>query len=209
MYRKDRDSRGGGVLLALSNRFRSQQIQSPPHLECLLIQVSTPKPLFVSFTFLLVLILPITLLSSISFLFLPIIPRLFYWVISIVLMSTGRPSRLLSIHLVYCYFVFDNDLCQLVVLPTHIHGNILDLVLVCSPDLISNLHVHTNQPQFPSSDHFPITFTLHFPICQLFALLFNLLSTIEVITRVSRTFYCPLISLFSSLRRILIFFGRV
>ena len=67
MYRKDRDSRGGGVLLALSNRFRSQQIQSPPHLECLLIQVSTPKPLFVSFTFLLVLILPITLLSSISF----------------------------------------------------------------------------------------------------------------------------------------------
>ena len=72
--------------------------------------------------------------------------------------ASKYPSRLL------CDFVFDNDLCQLVVLPTHIHGNILDLVLVCSPDLISNLHVHTNQPQFPSSDHFPITFTLHFPI---------------------------------------------
>ena len=30
-----------------SNRFRSRQIQSPSHLECLLIQVSAPKPLFV------------------------------------------------------------------------------------------------------------------------------------------------------------------
>ena len=60
-------------------------------------------------------------------------------------------------------FVFGNDLCQLVELPTHIHGNTLDLVLVCSPDLVS-LHVHTNQPQFSSSDHYPISFSLHFPI---------------------------------------------
>ena len=41
-------------------------------------------------------------------------------------------------------FVFGNDLCQLVELPTHIHGNTLDLVLVCSPDLVSDLYVPTN-----------------------------------------------------------------
>ena len=63
-----------------------------------------------------------------------------------------------------CDFVFDNDLCQLVELPTHTHGNTLDLVLVCSPDLVSDLHVHTNQVQFSSSDHYPISFSFHFPV---------------------------------------------
>ena len=118
------------------------------------------------------------------------------------LMASEYSSRLL------CDFVFDNDLCQLVVLPTHIHGNILDLVLVCSPDLISNTFILINLSFLPPIiTLLPLLFISQF--CQLFALLFNLFSTIEVITRVFRTFYCPLISLFSSLQWILIFFGRV
>ena len=211
MYRKDRDSRGGGVLLALSNRFRSRQIQSPSHLDYLLIQVSAPKPLFVC----LVYIPPCSDLTYYSALFDFISVSTNQSEVVLLgdfncpdvnwssLTASEYSSRLL------CDFVFDNDLCQLVVLPTHIHGNILDLVLVCSPGLISNLHVLTNQPQFPSSDHYPITFTLHFPILSAIRPSIQFFSTIEVITRVFRTFYSPLISLFSSLQRMLIFFGRV
>ena len=126
MYRKDRDSRGGGVLLALSNRFRSRQIQSPPHLECLLIQVSTPKPLFVC----LIYIPPCSDLAYYSALFDFISVSTNHSEVVLLgdfncpdvnwssLTASEYPSRLL------CDFVFDNDLCQLVVLPTHIHGNI-------------------------------------------------------------------------------------
>ena len=73
-------------------------------------------------------------------------------------MASECSSRLL------CDFVFDNDLCQLVELPTDTHGNTLDLVLVCSPDLVSDLHIHTNQLQFSFSNHYPITFSFHFPV---------------------------------------------
>ena len=35
---------------------------------------------------------------------------------------------------------------------------------MCSPDLVSDLHVHSNQLQFSSSDHYPISFFLHFSV---------------------------------------------
>lgn len=59
-----------------------------------------------------------------------------------------------------CDFIFDFNLSQLVNVPTHVKGNILELVIVKSEELISNLSVHsTNQPWF-SSDHYMISFSL-------------------------------------------------
>ena len=54
----------------------------------------------------------------------------------------------------FCNFVFDSNLLQLAKSPTHVKGNILDLILTNSENLVQKLSVHSNEP-FSSmkSDH--------------------------------------------------------
>ena len=59
----------------------------------------------------------------------------------------------------FCDFVFDKNLTQLVNNPTHIKGNILDLVLTNSSQLIQNLSTNS-QPNSMQTDHFIITFLI-------------------------------------------------
>ena len=59
----------------------------------------------------------------------------------------------------FCDFVFDSNLVQLVHEPTHIKGNLLDLVLSSSEEIISNLKV-SSQKCIVNSDHFAITFNI-------------------------------------------------
>ena len=61
----------------------------------------------------------------------------------------------------FCDIVFDLNFIQLIDEPTHIHGNILDLVLTNNIDIIHDLSVHSKQPLPISSDHFIITFKIH------------------------------------------------
>ena len=55
--------------------------------------------------------------------------------------------------------VFQNNLSQLINTPTHLKGNILDLVLTNSDELISNVEV-TPPRHSLSSDHYIISFQL-------------------------------------------------
>ena len=55
--------------------------------------------------------------------------------------------------------VFQNNLSQLIHTPTHLKGNILDLVLTNSDELISNVEV-TPPCHNMSSDHYIISFQL-------------------------------------------------
>ena len=64
-----------------------------------------------------------------------------------------------SISCAFCDFVFDNLLTQLIDQPTHIQGNILDLVLSNSNDCITNLSVASNN-NWIATDHFAVTFQL-------------------------------------------------
>ncbi|XP_065895943.1 uncharacterized protein [Dysidea avara] len=48
IYRKDRDSRGGGVLLAVKDNITSSQLSSPPHVEILTVLISTSNPFIIS-----------------------------------------------------------------------------------------------------------------------------------------------------------------
>jgi len=45
----------------------------------------------------------------------------------------------------FCELVFDSNLTQLVDVPTHVRGNILDLVLTNEVDAIKVLKVHSTQ----------------------------------------------------------------
>ena len=58
----------------------------------------------------------------------------------------------------FCDFVFDNSLTQLIDQPTHIQGNILDLVLSNSSDCVTNLPVAPSK--WINTDHFEITFQI-------------------------------------------------
>ena len=48
----------------------------------------------------------------------------------------------------FCDIIFDLNLTQLINQPTHIAGNILDLILTSSPDSFFNLHIHDNLSLF-------------------------------------------------------------
>ena len=60
----------------------------------------------------------------------------------------------------FCDIIFDLNLTQLINQPTHITGNILDLILTSSPDSIFNLHIHYDLPLPIPSDHYIITFDI-------------------------------------------------
>ena len=60
----------------------------------------------------------------------------------------------------FCDIVFKFNLTQFVNLPTHIHGNILDLVLCIDSDLVQNIVIHSTQDNYLVSDHFMITFSI-------------------------------------------------
>ena len=65
----------------------------------------------------------------------------------------------------FCDFVFQYNLSQLVKSSTHIHGNTLDLVLTNDPDLVSDLSVHSQASRAITSDHFIISFSISpFPL---------------------------------------------
>ena len=73
--------------------------------------------------------------------------------------STLTSSSSLS-HL-FCEFVFDNNLTQLVEGPTHCKGNCLDLVLTNSPDIVSP--IDSTRIFSIESDHFLLSFSLYSP----------------------------------------------
>ena len=162
VFRKDRDSRGGGVLLAFSESLAARQLTSPDSLEILAVEILTPKPIIIS----LVYIPPPPTISYLSLLF----DYLASVAVNKDLVLLGDfnspdidwPSLSSDSHpsLMLCDFAFDNSLLQLVHESTHEKGNILDLVFTSCPAYISNIEVHSNiYPLLVSSDHYPITFS--------------------------------------------------
>ena len=68
----------------------------------------------------------------------------------------------------FCDLVFQHNLLQLVNNPTHVCGNILDLVLTNSDDIITSLSVDPIMSPHLQSDHFRVSFnistSLHCPV---------------------------------------------
>jgi len=60
----------------------------------------------------------------------------------------------------FCDIIFNLNLFQLISEPTHIAGNILDLILTNIPDHIFNVNVHCEPPLLIPSDHYIITFNV-------------------------------------------------
>lgn len=163
LYRCDRVSRGGGVLLAVHQSIHSSIIHSPPHLEVVCIQIVSSMPLVLC----LVYIPPSASIGYVGEIlsFLDSIISSFSNVVILgdfnapdICWATllGQCSSSESL----CDFVFRHDLTQVVNFPTHTGGNILDLIL-CTPstyDFISDPFAASSNLLI--SDHSPISFLL-------------------------------------------------
>ena len=165
LYRKDRASRGGGVLIAVHDSLSSTLVPSPPELEVITINLNFQND-------------PITLCTVYCS------PnscedyqkRLLSYLYNITTSSEGiiiigdfnvpdicwsslSGSSAFSNSL--CEFVYEESLSQLINCPTHIKGNTLDLILTNVENLISNLSVSEPHPLIPS-DHFTLSFDFKF-----------------------------------------------
>ena len=72
-------------------------------------------------------------------------------------LTHSTPNQLLSN--LFCDIVFKFNLSQFVNLPTHIYGNIPDLILSNDSDLVKNIIIHSIQDNHLVSDHYMITFS--------------------------------------------------
>ena len=167
VFRKDRPSTGGGVLVATLHDIPAKQLSSPTDLELITVQLELKFPL----VFCLVYIPPRATSLYYSNL-LVYLNTLFNSDQSVILCGDFNfPDidwNLLSGSSfqsnAFCEFVYHFNLSQLILSPTHIHGNVLDLVLTNDPNLVSNILVACDNTQPPISDHLKITFHISYAI---------------------------------------------
>ena len=163
VYRKDRPSRGGGVLIAVHDSIPSLLLSSPLDLEVVSVKLCNQDLILCT-----VYVPP----CSSEFYMLSVIQYLSGIVCSYsnciivgdfnlpdVCWSSLSGTTSLSNH--FCEFVFDHNLTQHVMDPTHNLGNTLDLVLTSAGMDVTDLSV-TPSVQHLSSDHFMISFS---PLC--------------------------------------------
>ena len=162
IFRKDRKNRGGGVLLAVDESLPVSLLPSPPTLEVLTVKVNLGKPVLVCVVY----VPPSSdistfesLLSYLSSLFSPSNTVLVMGDFNCPDIDWPTLSGVSPISTLLCDFVFDYNISQVVESPTHVKGNVLDLVLTNSAQLIHSLTVFTDKFQY--SDHFLIKFSLH------------------------------------------------
>jgi len=164
IYRKDRGTRGGGVLLAISSNLPSRQIPSPENLEVVL---------YVSLFLLMILISPFVWCMHPQMLLPSITPTICTIAVSpnpvFIVGDFNLPdinwstlSSISSVSSNFCELIFESNLTQVVESPTHSCGNIQDLVMTNSPEQVAHLTVHPLHYQCIASDHHLITFSISY-----------------------------------------------
>ena len=156
LYRCDRVTKGGGVLIAVSKKLHSKRLPTNPDLEMVAIEIS--QNIIVLCTYVSPSCSDYYFESVLqSILLLPENARLLVlgdfnapdisW--DSLSGNCSRGNRL-------CDIVFVKNLTQLLNEPTHQLGNILDLLLTNCPDLVNNITVENTL----HSDHCVISFTM-------------------------------------------------
>ena len=132
IYRKDRGSRGGGVMVAIKHSLSSFLISSPPDHEVVTLAIQTTNLL----TLCVVSYSPTASDDYKTFLIKYLYSRSFSTDLCIIMGDFNSPDIdwpsltgwLLSYSNALCNLVFDTNHCPLINVPTQIKGNILDLV---------------------------------------------------------------------------------
>ena len=164
IFRKDRGSRGGGVLLAVADSISTQLLPSPPNLEVLSIKIcNRTQPIILCCVY----NPPISEIQYFNSL-ISYFTTLANTDDSFVLLgdfnlpdtSWSSLSGASINSNFFCDFVFQYNLFQMIESPTHIQGNVLDLILTNDLELVTDLVILPHQSQVISSDHLMITFSI-------------------------------------------------
>lgn len=164
IYRRDRNSHGGGVFIAVSINIPSRLLFTSSSVELIAIEIYLETNITVC-----ALYIPPTTSATEQYmtdvaatmhdLSLNQNPLLVLGDCNCPDINWNTMSASIPSSNILCETTFSLNLLQIVDSPTHIHGNILDVILINDPDLITDLLVEDNTDQH-SSHHFLITFKL-------------------------------------------------
>ena len=157
MYRNDRNSRGGGVLLAIKNSIPSKQISTSGDAEMICVHITINHQ-----DIMLCLIYNASISTSdIALSYLTSLSDLNGFIVMGDLNLPDADWDLYdgqsSVSKSFTVVAYKLNLVQLVNAPTHTGGNTLD-VLLSNTDIISDTFVQPNLPDCLSSDHFMVSF---------------------------------------------------
>ena len=161
IFRTDRSSLGGGVMLATHISIPTRKLSSPPNLEVVTVELKLKIPI----TLCLVYNPPRSDFSYYSNLF-SYLDVLLSSQNKVILCGdfnfpdidwdTLSGSSISST--VFCDLVYKYNLSQLISHPTHIQGNILDLILTNDTNFVHNISISNSNSCPPTSDHYKISF---------------------------------------------------
>ena len=163
IYRNDRKTRGGGVLIAVKNSIPSELLITPGNIEAIAIRIHLVHPIVVCCHY----IPPNLSMDDYSEYFQYLSDLANYQDPVIAMGDFNLPdinwatlTGSTAISNAFCDLVFELNLAQLVSQSTHSHGNILDLVLTNKEELISSLTVQSQPPLPVDTDHYIISFNI-------------------------------------------------
>lgn len=163
LYRKDRSHRGGGVLIAVSTLIPSYLLPTPEELEVISVVLQLQQDITLctiyippgsQLRYIEVLCSYITSLSS-SASTLVIVGDFNQPDVCWLSLRGSCPSSNLL-----CNTIFECNLSQLVTVPTHTRGNMLDLIFTNDEDIVDELQVHPETDSPFLTDHYMITCSL-------------------------------------------------
>ena len=158
--RKDRCTRGGGVLIALEESIPSSIIPSPSNLEVISVRIELNVPISLCTVYIPPTPSDLYIDSLLSYLADFISSSEHVIIVGDFNLPDINWSTLTgtsSLSSSFCDLIFDYNLVQFVDSPTHIKGNILD-ILLSNTTFIHNVHVEPSQ--LISSDHFMVLFSI-------------------------------------------------
>ena len=163
IFRRDRNSHGGGILIAITEKIPSSVHYISNSAEILIVKLELVHTIFICCVY-----SPPSSPDSHYTEIINVLHQLPPDIQTIVVGDLNSPDidwKLLtahsSSHSLLCDAMFQLNLMQLITEPFHIHGNILDIVITNQPDKIFNIVV-SKQNQSPS-DHHPISFVIIAP----------------------------------------------
>ena len=159
IYRKDRKSRGGGVLLAIYHSLPSLQLQSPPDLEVATVQIGAKGNVAIC-----VVYIPPNADNSYHSKLLDYLGSTLDKHQTLIMGDFNSPdicwttfSSQSTSSRAICNLAFRHDLTQLVDFPTHISGNTLDIIF--SPPTITVTDLQSISCPLLRSDHLILSFS--------------------------------------------------
>ena len=160
LFRKDRLSSGGGVMLAVRSDIPCQLIDSPSELETVCVKLNYSQPVVCCLTCSYSNIIPyenlFVFLNSAN---ISSANLILFGDFNTPDVNWNTLSGVSPVSYQFCDIIFDSGLSQLINYPTHTHGNILYLLLTNFEDLVQCISVDSHS-SFLSSHHHSITFKI-------------------------------------------------